>query len=89
MNKTLQDFGRIKMLEGLYQLDAGSQFMFKQMYSYKSLDKSLESIVISFPDTEIDWAMQQVEMTLSKERGELMNRNYEDYKRLYCYIDGE
>jgi len=67
MNKELQDFGRKRLKEGLAQCSEKQQALFKQMYAFKNRHKSIEYCVDNMPEGKIDWAMQQVERTLSKE----------------------
>ena len=40
--------------------------MFKRMYAKGNLDMNINDVVDNMPEEKLDWAMQQVERTLSK-----------------------
>lgn len=68
MNKTLSDFARAELKAGLAQCTESQQETFKQMYSHDNLDLSIDQVVDKMPDSKLDWAMQQVQRTLSNNK---------------------
>jgi len=73
LNKTIETFARSKILEGLKQLDSSSHGVFNCMYGYeKNLTieqikaKDIEKVVNEMPPEKLDWALTQVEATLTK-----------------------
>ena len=38
------------------------------MYSHKDLDKDINEVVDQIPDEKLDWAMQQIQRTLDKNK---------------------
>lgn len=66
MNKQLQTYARDTLKEGLSQCTNGQQHIFKRMYSYNNLDLPIENVVDNMKPERLDWAMQQVQRTLSK-----------------------
>jgi hypothetical protein len=66
MNKTLSQYARQQLKEGLAKCSEKQQDLFKRMYSHQHLDWSIEQCVDAMPDDKLDWAMQQVERTLAK-----------------------
>ncbi len=66
MNHQLQKFARDTLKEGLNQLPSSNRLFFKQMYSPKDLEKSIEDVVDAMLESELDLAMDQVHRTLVK-----------------------
>lgn len=66
MNKTLSEYGRAQLKENLSFCNEAQQLLFKRMYSRNNLELPINEVVDNMPDDKIDWAMQQVERTLSK-----------------------
>jgi len=66
MNKELQRYARETLKEQLKQCTELQQNLFKRMYSHDNQDLSIEQIVDNMEESKLDWAMQQVERTLSK-----------------------
>ena len=66
MNNQMQEFARTTLKNGLAQLPEGHQRMFKRMYSPDDLDANISDVVELMPEEKLDWAMQQVERSLSK-----------------------
>jgi hypothetical protein len=78
MNPTLSAFARQTLKEGLAQLPAGNQRMFKLMYALEHRigkpDCTAEAreavpindVVDAMSEEKLDWAMIQVERTLTK-----------------------
>lgn len=66
MNKSISDFTRQQIKEGLKQLPDNWQMMFKQMYSHNNLDCDIVTVVDNMPDEKLDWALSQVENSLKK-----------------------
>jgi len=65
MNNQLQDFARKYILDGLNQLTEANHLIFKRMYSHKNLEASIEEVVANMSEDRLDWAMQQVQRSLS------------------------
>ena len=79
MNKTLEEFARKTILEGLSQLPEEWQNTFKLMYGrgakripIRNVDEAraipIESVVKEIPVEKLDWAMQQIENSLKKNK---------------------
>ena len=68
MNSQLQEFARNELKSGLAQCPDGYQLMFKRMYANGNLNMSIEDVVDNMPSDKLDWAMQQVENSLTKLR---------------------
>lgn len=66
MNKSISDFTRQQIKEGLKQLPDNWQMMFKRMYSHNNLDCDIVTVVNNMPDEKLDWALSQVENSLKK-----------------------
>jgi len=71
MNKQLQKFARDTIKNGLCHLPVNYQTMFKRMYSHKNMKSSIEQIVDCMPEEKLDWAMEQVDRSLSKLKEEI------------------
>ncbi len=69
MNKQLQDYARRTLKEGLAQCSDKSQLLFKRMYSFEDLEKSINDVVDMMEVEKLDWAMQQVQRTLTSGLG--------------------
>jgi hypothetical protein len=80
MNSQLQKFARKTLKEGLAQCTPAQQDLFKRMYVYRSSrggaveeianakNTSVNEVVDKMPEGKLDWAMQQVESTLHKNK---------------------
>lgn len=80
MNAQLQEFARKTLKEGLAQCTPAQQDLFKRMYVYRSprggaaeeianaKNTSVNEVVDKMPEGKLDWAMQQVEATLKKNK---------------------
>lgn len=66
MNKAISNFARQQLKDGLAQCNDQQQMIFKRMYSHENLDRPINEVVDIMPDDKLDWAMQQVERTLTK-----------------------
>lgn len=66
MNKTVSNFTKQQIKEGLKQLPDSWQMMFKRMYAHNSFDCDIETVVNNMPDEKLDWALSQVENSLKK-----------------------
>ncbi len=74
MNDQLQAFARQELKDGLAQLEEGHHRMFKQMYARDDGKRTVEdavamdinTVVDEMPDDKLDWAMQQVQRSLTK-----------------------
>jgi hypothetical protein len=67
MNKTLQDYARNELKNGLAMLPDSQQLFFKRMYSHKNLDANVNDVVDAMPAERLDWAMQQVQRGLDEQ----------------------
>ena len=70
MNEQLQVLARNEIKEGLAQLPNGWQLMFKRMYANGDLNSDINDVVDTMSADKLDWAMQQVQRSLVKARGE-------------------
>ena len=68
MNKTLEDFARLKLKEGLALLPENNQMIFKRMYSHKNLSKDINLVIDEMESNLLDWALTQVERTSGKKK---------------------
>lgn len=68
MNEQLQKIARNILKEGLSKLPKSNQMIFKRMYSHKNLEADISDIIDKIPCNKLDWAMQQVERSLTKIR---------------------
>ena len=68
MNNTLQEFAKNQLKNGLLKCSEKQQLLFKRMYSHNNLDKSIDEVINDMPEDKLDWAMQQVEKTLLKNK---------------------
>jgi len=67
MNKQMQNFARQTLKDGLAMLPESNHMLFKRMYSHKNLDADINDVVDAMPEDRLDWAMQQVENSISKQ----------------------
>lgn len=68
MNKTLESFARDQIKVGLAQLTEQNHHIFKWMYSPRDLTKPINDVVDEMPATQLNWALEQVERSLEKNR---------------------
>jgi hypothetical protein len=68
MNEQLQQFARDSLKQGLAELPENWQLTFKRMYSHGDLSKPINDVVDAMAEEQLDWAMQQVERSLTKIR---------------------
>ena len=66
MNESLQTFARQDIIDGLKKCTDGQVEIFKRMYSFKHLDRTIEQVVAAMPEDKLDWAMRQVAGTIKK-----------------------
>jgi len=66
MNDQMLQFARTTLKDGFSQLPEAYQLMFKRMYSHANLELPIDEVVELVPEEKLDWAMQQVERSLSK-----------------------
>ena len=66
MNKSVLDFTRQQIIDGLKQLPESWVKMFNRMYNSKNLDAPIEETVELMPDEKLDWALSQVENSIKK-----------------------
>jgi len=67
MNETLQNWARQSLKEGLKTLPEANQLIFKRMYSPHNLEADIDDVVDNMPVEKLDWAMQQVDRTISRQ----------------------
>lgn len=73
MNQQLQDFARQTIIDGLDGLPDENRRIFKLMYGRlggkRTMDDaiamSIPDVVKEIPESKLDWAMQQVERTVT------------------------
>lgn len=70
MNNTLTQFARNNLKEGLKQCTEAQVHMFKRMYSHNNLELPINEVVDNMPAEKLDRAMEQVEATLAKRKGD-------------------
>lgn len=68
MNEELQTFARNQLKEDLALLPEANQRIFKRMYSHENLEADINDVVDAMPEEKLDWAMQQVQRTIDKEK---------------------
>ncbi len=68
MNNQLQEFARQQLKGDLPKCTEGQQLLFKRMYSYKNQEATIEEVVDKMKVDKLDWAMQQVQSTLIKNK---------------------
>lgn len=66
MNKTIEQFTRQQIKEGLKLLPDVWQLKFKRMYSHKNLEADINSVVDDIPSEKLDLALSQVENSVDK-----------------------
>ena len=74
MNEQLRSFARETILTGLRQVRPHQQRVFRLMYARNEGKRSvedaeampLEDVVMEIPDNKLDWAMVQIERTLTE-----------------------
>lgn len=66
MNTQLRQFAEKILIEGLESFTEAQVHLFKQMYSHKNLNLSIEDVVKNMPDDKINWALEQVRRTNEK-----------------------
>jgi len=68
MNETLQGYARDTLKKELSKLPESNQLMFRRFYSHGNLDANINDVVDAMPEERLDWAMQQVQRTLARQR---------------------
>lgn len=68
MNNITENFNRDWLKENIALCNESQQQMFKRMYSHNNLDLDVNSIIDKMPEDKLDWAMQQVQHTLEKDK---------------------
>lgn len=71
MNDMLKAYTKQFIKKGLAKCNNKQILLFKRMYSPNNLDADINSIVDNMPEDKLDWAMQQVQRTLSLKREQL------------------
>lgn len=74
VNKTMADFARKEILNGLNQLSLENQEIFKLFYGRNhgkrsvedAKNMSIEDVISEIPDERLSWALSQVENTFKK-----------------------
>jgi hypothetical protein len=66
MNKTLEQFARNQLKEGMAKLPEGHQHTFKLMYANGDLSMDINTVIDKMPAEKLDWAMEQVERSIKK-----------------------
>ena len=68
MNEQLQDYARTFLKEGLLQCSESQRLLFRRMYAKGHMDLSTNNVVDFMDPGKLDWAMQQVQRTLDKNK---------------------
>ena len=66
MNSRLQKYARMQIIEGLAKCTEAQVLLFKRMYSHEDLTLAIEKVVEQMSEEKLDWAMEQVEGTVSR-----------------------
>lgn len=66
MNKTVIEFTRKQIKEGLVGLPDSWQMLFKRMYSHTNLELPINEVVDNMPVSKLDFALTQVEKSIQK-----------------------
>ena len=66
MNKTVVNFIRTQIKEGLAQLEDENRLLFNRMYSHDNLERPVNEVVDDMPEEKLNWALTQVENSLKK-----------------------
>ena len=66
-NKTIIKLVQKLLLDLLSQCNDYQQGMFKRMYSHNDLDKPIQQVIQDMDPEKLEWAVTQVENTLSRE----------------------
>lgn len=68
MNTELQTYARKTLKEGLALCTEAQQHFFKRMYAHGDLELPINDVVDNLEVDKLDWAMQQVQETLDKQK---------------------
>ncbi len=71
MNNQLQQFVRDNLKASLVMLPESHQMLFKRMYSHKDLDADINVVVDRLNSEKLDFAMQQVQLSLGMQQVQL------------------
>ena len=74
MNSELEAFARITLQDNLAQCTEGQRLTFKRMYSHLDLDKDIDQVVEEMSVEKLDWAMQQVQRTVTSNAAPVQTR---------------
>lgn len=75
MNKTLLNFARKEIKEGLVKCSKKQRIVFRKLYSHGNLGLPIDEIVDNIDDLHLDWAMKQVENTIRENIAKKNNKN--------------
>jgi hypothetical protein len=70
MNTTLKTAAQDILIGLLNQCTPGQQNLFKRMYCFKNVEKSIEYAVMHMDESKMDWAISQCERTIEKNKKE-------------------
>lgn len=87
MNETLQKYARDYLKKGLEVLPEGNVQMFKRMYSHKNLGLDINTVVDRMPEDKLDWAMEQVRLSIEKREVEV-TKDYPHIHLKLIYANG-
>ena len=70
-NKTITDFARQQIIDGLAKLPSECQVIFLRMYNHKvanspNPEQYIDETINNIPDEKLDWALSQVQRSLEK-----------------------
>lgn len=66
MNETLKAAAKKILKDLLADCTESQHLVFKRLYSHKNLELPINDVVDQMPDDKLDWAITQVERTISK-----------------------
>lgn len=66
MTKSLRDFAKKEIKDGLNKLTESHQMIFRRMYSHKNLDAGIDEIIDNMSDDQLNISIRQIERTLEK-----------------------
>ena len=66
MESSIAAFAREQLIIGLYKCNEKQVNLFKQMYSFEDREADIETAVANMPDNKLDWALEQVNRTVSR-----------------------
>lgn len=79
MNKSVEEFYRTEIKNGLHKLKDEAQDIFKRMYAHTHPTLTIDEVVDKLQVEHLDWALTQVHNTLKKKE---MLRDEEESRKV-------